>query len=76
MVQVLDGLTRGKALLDLLESSRDIKTGGSLNCIDHGLEEFVIWRNAGPAWQDPELQEDKIPVAQGIAAWDLLGNCP
>jgi len=51
LVQVIDGPTRGEALLDLVltneeESIRDIKIGGSLGCSDHALVEFVILKNA------------------------------
>ena len=54
LVQVLDGLTRGEALLDLVltnaeERIREVKTGGSLGCSDHALVEFVILKNVGLA---------------------------
>ena len=54
LVQVIDGLTQGEALLDLMltneeESIRDVKIGGSLGCSDHALVEFVILKNAGLA---------------------------
>jgi len=54
LVQVIDGPTRGEALLDLVltneeESIRDIKIGGSLGCSDHALVEFVMLKNAGLA---------------------------
>ena len=54
LVQVIDGPTRGEALLDLVltnaeESIRDVKIGGSLGCSDHALVEFVILKNAGLA---------------------------
>ena len=54
LVQVIDGQTRGEALLDLVlinteESIREVKTGGSLGCSDHALVEFVILKNAGLA---------------------------
>ena len=50
VVQVLDGPTRGEALLDLVltnaeESIREVKIGGSLGCSDHALVEFVISKN-------------------------------
>ena len=40
LVQVIDGTTRGKVLLDLVltnaeESVREVKIGGSLRCSDH-----------------------------------------
>ena len=52
LVQVIDGQTRGEALLDLVlinteESIREVKTGGSLGCSDHALVEFVILNNVG-----------------------------
>lgn len=54
LVQVIDGPTRGEALLDLVltnaeESIREVKIGGSLGCSDHALVEFVILKNAGLA---------------------------
>ena len=57
LVQVIDGPTRGEALLDLVltvrgvqeESIREVKIGGSLDCTDHGLVEFVILKNVGLA---------------------------
>ena len=54
LVQVLDRPSRGEALLHLVlarvkESIREVKTAGSLNCNDHAVVEFVIWRNAGLA---------------------------
>ena len=54
LVQVIDGSTRGEALLDLVltnaeESIREVKIGGSLGCSDHALVEFVILKNAGLA---------------------------
>ncbi len=54
LVQVIDGPTRGEALLDLVltnaeESVREVKIGGSLGCSDHALVEFVILKNAGLA---------------------------
>ena len=47
LVQVIDGPTRGEALLDLVltnaeESTREVKMGSSLCCSDHALVEFVI----------------------------------
>ena len=50
LVQVIDGPTRGEALLDLVltvrgvqeESIREVKIGRSLGCSDHTLVEFVI----------------------------------
>ena len=57
LVQVIDGPTRGEALLDLVltvrgvqeESIREVKIGGSLGCSDHALVESVILKNAGLA---------------------------
>ena len=54
LVQVIDGPTRREALLDLVltgaeESIREVKIGGSLDCTDHALVEFVILKNAGLA---------------------------
>ena len=50
------------------ESIREVKTAGSLNCNDHAVVEFVIWRNAGLA---KISQCPKLPAAQGSAGWDL-----
>ena len=52
LVQVIDGPTRGEAILDLVlsneeESIREVKIRGSLGCSDHALVEFVILKNAG-----------------------------
>jgi len=52
LVQVLDALTQGEALLDLVltsgeESITEVKTGGSLGCSDHAVVKFMIWRNEG-----------------------------
>ena len=52
LVQVLDRMTQGEALLDLVltieeESIREVKTGGSLGSSDHALVEFVILNNVG-----------------------------
>ena len=52
LYQVLDRLTRGEALLDILltnaeEIIKGIKVRGSLGCSDHALVEFVISRNVG-----------------------------
>lgn len=49
LVQVLDRPTKGEASLDLVltnaeESIRERKIGGSLDCNDHVLVEFVIFR--------------------------------
>ena len=46
LVRVIDGPTRGEALLDWVlineeESIREVKIGGSLGCSDHALVEFV-----------------------------------
>ena len=54
LVQVIDGPTRGEALLDLVltnaeESIREVKIGGRLGCSDHTLVEFVILKNVGLA---------------------------
>ena len=54
LVQVIDGPTRGEALLDLVltnaeESIREVKTGDSLGCSDCALVEFVILKNVGLA---------------------------
>ena len=54
LVQVIDGPTRGEALLDLVltnaeESIRHAKIGDSLGCSDHALVEFVISKNVGLA---------------------------
>ena len=53
LVQVLDRLTRGEVLMDLVPTNAEIikgiKTGGSLGCSDHILVEFVISRNVGLA---------------------------
>jgi len=54
LVQIIDGPTRGEALLDLVltneeESIREVKIGGSLGCSNHALVEFVMLKNAGPA---------------------------
>ena len=54
LVQVIDGPTRGEALLDLVltnaeESIREVRIGGSLGCSDHAFVEFVILKNAGLA---------------------------
>ncbi|XP_035169883.1 uncharacterized protein LOC118159406, partial [Oxyura jamaicensis] len=54
LVQVIDGPTRGEALLDQVlanveESIREVKTGGCLGFSDHALVEFVILRNMGLA---------------------------
>ena len=57
MAQVLEGLTRREALLDVVLTNaeeknreviyniREVKTGGSLGCSDHALVEFVILKN-------------------------------
>lgn len=52
LVQVLDTVTRGEVLLDLvltnaMEIIKDIKISGSLGCSNHALIEFVTSR----AWQ-------------------------
>ena len=54
LVQVLDGLTRGEALLDLVltnaeESMREVKIGSKLGCSDHALVQLVILESAGLA---------------------------
>ena len=54
LVQVLDALTQGEALLDLVltnaeESIREVKIGGSLGCSDHAFVEFVIVKKTGLA---------------------------
>ena len=54
LVRVIDGPTRGEALLDWVlineeESIREVKIGGSLGCSDHTLVEFVILKNVGLA---------------------------
>lgn len=52
-ISLLDKLTRGEALLDLVltnsEMIKEIKIGGSLNCSDHTLHEFLKSRNMGLA---------------------------
>ena len=58
LVQVIDGPTRGEALLDLVltnaeESIREVKIGGSLGCSDHALVEFVILK-CGPGKKQSE----------------------
>jgi len=47
LCQVIDTPTRGDAILDLMISNTselpdDVKTGGSLGCSDHALEEFTV----------------------------------
>jgi len=54
LIQVLDRLTRGEALQDLLltnveEIIKDVKIGVSLGCGDHALVKFMISRNMGLA---------------------------
>ena len=54
LVQVIDGLTQGETLLNLVltnaeERVREVKIGGSMGCSDHALVEFVILKNAGLA---------------------------
>ena len=75
LVQVIDGPTRGEALLDLVlskeeESIRDVKIGGSLGCSDCPLVEFVILKNAGLA------KSRARTLCFGTAELDPLGNCP
>ena len=48
--QVIDGLTRGDIVLDLLLSSvnelfGDIRIGGCLDCSDHAMVEFMFQRD-------------------------------
>ena len=52
LAQVIDELTRGEALLDLVltnaeESVKEVKIEGSLGCSDHDMVEFVILKNVG-----------------------------
>ena len=53
LVQVIDGPTRGEALLDLVitneeESVRDVKIGGSLVCSARALVEFCDLEECRP----------------------------
>ena len=75
LVQVIDGPTRGEALLDLVltneeKSIRDVKIGGSLGCSDHALVEYVILKNAGLA-KKAELG----PCALGEQTSGCSRNC-
>lgn len=49
---MLEKLTRGEVLLDLVLTSeeelvKEVQTGGSLGCSNHALVEFTIWRSMG-----------------------------
>jgi len=50
--QVIDGPTKGDAILDLLvtkasELIADVKNGGRLNCSDHSLVKFIVLTSMG-----------------------------
>ena len=84
-MQVTDGPSLGKALLDLLltnaeDSIREVKIGGSLGCSEHTLMDGVCdleeCRPGKKQCQEPEIQESKILSAQGAAEWDPHGNSP
>ena len=74
LVHVMGGPTRTEALLDLVptnaeESIREVKTGGSLDCSDHALLEFLILKNVG-------LEKAEIgPCALGEQTSGCRRNC-
>ena len=81
MAQVLEGLTRREALLDVVLTNaeeknreviyniREVKTGGSLGCSDHALVEFVILKNGGLA------KSRARACASGKQTSSCLRNC-
>ncbi len=74
LVRVIDGPTRGEALLDWVlineeESIREVKIGGSLGCSDQALVEFVIVKNAGLA------KAELGPCALGEQTSGCSRNC-
>ena len=73
--EVIDGPTRGDAILDLLLTNGDIRIGGCLGCGDHAMVEFTLWRDMRQVKRKiRKLSFRKVPALQVVSQQNTLGN--